>query len=1050
MEKSWKFLMKCMLAALLFSGISFPAFSREGNPEPKQVGQVEKTRTVTGKIIDANGHPLPGATVLFKGSTHGVISDMEGKFKIDVPDRDVTLQISFIGMETKELVVSQKETKEITITLKEDSKQMDEVVVTGFANLRKESFTGNTVTIKKDDLQKVSQSNIISAIQAFDPSFRIAENSMWGSDPNATPEVYIRGKSAIGTKELDIDVTSKSSLKNNPNLPTFIMDGFEISVTKLYDMDPSRIESVTILKDAAATAMYGSRAANGVVVITTVTPKPGKLNVSYSLAAKVEMPDLRDYNLMDAAEKLETERLAGVFDANDAFNQIRFQKVYNQKLYNVMNGVNTYWLSKPLHTPFNHNHSLYIDGGSDKLRFGIELNLNNENGVMKGSKRYNRGAGAYIQYAIGKVIVRDHFTYTVNRSSESNYGLFSDYTKQLPYDVYEDENGNYLEKLNNWQGMKSSHLCYNPLYESTLGNYNRSSYDQIINNLSVQWNICRDLLLKSTLGMTRQFDNSENFLDPRSQKNTMPVSKNNPSSGSLNTNAGNSSTVDWQASLSYNRFVGKHNINASLGINIMQNRSKNMASRYKGFPAGNLSSPNYAQEIVGKPIQREDKSRLIGLTGLVNYSFNNIYLLDASVRMDGSSKFGSDKKYAPFWSAGAGLNIHNYQAMQDLNWLDLLKIRASYGQVGKVNFASYDAKTTYRIFTDQWYKTGYGATLYAHGNPNLKWETTNTLDAGLEISVLRQLFYLRGSYYIKRTVDCINSVTIPSHTGFTTYMDNVGEIENKGFELDFRTNFIRTKDWNVTIFANLAHNENKLVKIAESLKAYNDRVDAALNTPYQVENVTKTRSYRKYAEGMSQTAIWGMQSLGIDPATGDEFFLNPDGTVTNHWNSINQVVVGDEEPKIQGTFGFNIVWKRFSLYTTCMYECGGQRYNQTLVDKVEGANIIYDNVDKRVLSGRWKQPGEQTPYKSILIDRAGNVITTKATSRFVQDYNWWNINSVTLEYDFNPNLIKSLGLTMLRIGIGANDLARFSSVKQERGLNYPYSRTVNFSLKVSF
>lgn len=189
---------------------------------------------------------------------------------------------------------------------------------------------------------------MIAALQAFDPSFRIAENSMWGSDPNALPEVYLRGKSGIGIKELDVDVTSKSSLKNNPNLPTFIMDGFEISVTKLYDMDPSRIESVTILKDAAATAMYGSRAANGVVVITTVTPKPGKLNVAYSLTGEVEMPDLSDYNLMNAAEKLEAERLANCFVDNEG--EHKFQDFYNKKLYNVKNGVDTYWLSKPLQT----------------------------------------------------------------------------------------------------------------------------------------------------------------------------------------------------------------------------------------------------------------------------------------------------------------------------------------------------------------------------------------------------------------------------------------------------------------------------------------------------------------------------------------------------------------------------------------------------------------------------------------------------------------------------------------------------------------------------
>ena len=1046
MKKKRSFIMGCLLLVAMLPYTFF------ASAQTKVTVKVEDNsyRVIRGKVTDAEGHSLPGVNVRVKGVQGGTVGDIDGNFKLSAPREDVVLIVSFIGMVTQEVTVKGNQKKEIQVRMKEDVNEVNEVVVTGYANLRKESFTGNTVSIKKEELQKVSKTNVISAIQAFDPSFRIAENNMWGSDPNALPEVYLRGKSGIGIKELDVtDVTSKSSLVNNPNLPTFIMDGFEISVTKLYDMDPSRIESVTILKDAAATAMYGSRAANGVIVITTVTPKPGKLNVSYSLTGEVEMPDLSDYNLLNAADKLEAERIAGAFEdpLGGVDSENRYRNFYYKKLYNVLNGVDTYWLDKPLQTSLNMNHSLYVDGGSDKLRFGVELNLNKNNGVMKGSKRDVWGAGAYIQYSIGNFIFRNHFTYDVNSSKDSPYGSFSDYTSQLPYDIYQDEHGNPLETLEYW-GLKTNR--YNPLYEATLGSYSKSSYEQVINNLSAQWNINNYLLFKTTLGLTRQFNENERFLDPHSQKNSNPLSATNLSSGELSTGSGNIFTLDWQASLAYNRSINKHNVNVSAGMNVMENQTKSLSASYRGFPSGSLHSPNYAQEMSYKPQQSEEHSRLMGLIGLVNYSYDNIYLFDASIRMDGSSKFGSDNKYAPFWSFGAGLNIHNYKYFKEQGVFDLLKLRASYGQVGKVNFASYDAKTTYRILSDQWYKTGYGAVLYALGNKGLTWETTNTLDVGMEVSILKNILYVKGSYYVKRTVDCINSVTIPSHSGFVTYMDNIGEIENKGFELDVRANVIRTRDWNLNLFANLSHNKNRLVKIAESLKAYNDKVDDYLNNPQQSASSTGSKSYKKYSEGVSQTAIWAMRSLGIDPATGDELFLNADGTVTKYWDSSNQVVVGDEEPAARGTLGFNLTWKRFSVYTTFMYEFGGQRYNRTLADKVESVDILNENVDSRVLTKRWKQPGDVSAFKKIQASIYVGNATVKPTSRFVQDYNWVNLNSITLEYDIDSKLIKPIGLSMLRVSVGANDLARWSSVELERGLSYPYSKTINFSLKASF
>ncbi|WP_320911664.1 SusC/RagA family TonB-linked outer membrane protein [Butyricimonas paravirosa] len=409
-------------------------------PRDTQENKEIKKIVITGKVSDEKKQPLPGVTVQMKGVAIGTATDHDGKYSLTIPNapKKFTLVYSFVGMVTQEVIYAGKDT--INVVMKEDVATLEDVVVTGYMNIRNSSFTGNAVTVKKEDLLKVSKTNVIKALQAFDPSFRIKENNRWGSDPNALPEVYIRGESGLGVRQLDADALSKSNLKDNPNLPTFIMDGFEVSVSKLYDMDPNRIESITILKDATATALYGSRAANGVVVITTVPPKAGKLNIDYSFVGDITFPDLSDYHLLDAKGKLETERLAGCYDlavADDGYtDQYTLDKEYNEKLANVTKGVDTYWLSKPLQTVFNHTHSLYVDGGNESVRFGIELQYANQDGVMKGSLRDRMGAGVSLSYNYKTFLVKNTVTYQRVRTKESPFGNFADFAKQLPYDSY--------------------------------------------------------------------------------------------------------------------------------------------------------------------------------------------------------------------------------------------------------------------------------------------------------------------------------------------------------------------------------------------------------------------------------------------------------------------------------------------------------------------------------------------------------------------------------------------------------------------------------------
>lgn len=1010
-------------------------------------------RLLLGKVISQQTkQPLAGVTVYVKGGRHGCVTDSNGEYILEFETlpapKETNIVFSFVGMETQTIPFTGQ--LRINVAMKESADEMENVVVTGYANVRKESFTGNTVSISKDQLQKVSKTNVMKALQTFDPSFRIKENTTWGSDPNALPEVYIRGESGIGTKELDRDEYSKANLKDNPNLPVFILDGFEITAQKLYDMDMNRIENITILKDAAATALYGSRAANGVVVITSVAPTPGKLNVSYSMVGDVVVPDLSDYNLMNAAEKLELERIAGCYDKsmnpNSAMSQNGMWTEYNGKLANVMKGVDTYWLAKPLRTAFNHKHSIYIDGGSDAFRFGVDFQYANQDGVMKGSKRDRIGAGVYLQYVYRNVSIKNYASFLQTDSEESPYGSFSKYTTALPYDEYMDENGNYLETLRNWDN--SSRDRENPLYEAGLQNFNRSKSQEFINNLSVNWNITPYLLLKGQLSITKTIDDTDIFYDPLSKQSPIVLSTSNLAAGSLSTSRGNGMRYDFNSYLSFNRSFAQHNINAQAGVNILSNTSTNLNATYLGFPSGSLSSINYAQELQNKPVSTESTSRTVGFLMAANYSFQDIYLLDASCRFDGNSAFGKDRRFAPFWSGGVGLNIHNYEFMKD-SPVSLLKVRATYGQTGKINFPAYAARTTYTILSDEWYKTGFGATLKALGNTDLTWETTNTFDVGFELGLWNDRFYTKFSYYDKVTKDLINDVTIPSSTGFTTYRDNIGEISNRGVEVDLRITAIQRRDLFLTFNANLAHNRNRLTKISHSLQEYNRRVQDLIDNGNIFQDDFMSKPFTQYVEGVSINSIWGMKSLGINPATGEEVFVTKDGQITSSWITSQQQVLGTTDPTIQGSFGFNFQWKQFTLYTTFLYEAGGQRYNQTLADKVEGVDIYRSNVDRRVLTDRWSQEGQHALYKKMTVGRS-SVQKTRATSRFVQDYNMLEMTSLTLGYEFKREWIAPLRLSMLRLEIGANDLFHVSSVKQERGLSYPYARTFTFSIRAAF
>lgn len=1008
---------------------------------------------IRGTVVDSNREPIPGASVIVKGTRTGTSTNIEGEFTLDVKGDKVTLEVSFIGMKKQAVQVDATRKKMLEIVLVDDVKTLEDVVVTGYSNVRKTSFTGSSTQISGDDLRKVSQTNIMDAMQAFDPSFRLMTNTQFGSDPNALPEMYIRGRSGVGVRDLDKDKLSKSNLQNNPNLPTFIMDGFEVSLEKVYDLDPSRIESMTILKDAAATAIYGSRAANGVVVITTVTPQPGEVRVSYNFTGTLEMPDLRDYNLANAAEKLEIERLAGVFEDENLGNSLTD---YNRKFAQIQRGVDTDWMVLPLRNAFDHKHSLFIEGGTQNLRYGVDASYNGTNGVMKGSDRNRYNIGFSLDYRMKSLQVKNTVSFIHTKSQESPYGSFSDYTSLLPYDSPYEDDGTLANELrfSSIGGKKVK----NPLYEATLASYNWNSYDEVTNNLSLNWYLTDYWTIRGQFSVSRKYSGGENFIDPESSKTSVygsQVATDAHRKGDLYVDNGNNLNWSANASLYYTRSFNKHNLNTSVAWEASSESSDATRAHYRGFPNGQFHSLNYAAEIYLKPTRTEGSSRMVSAWATANYTWNDIYLADLSVRFDGSSDFGSNQRWAPFFSGGLGLNMHNYDFLKGNEVLNKLKIRTSYGRTGKVSFPSYAATTMYEALFDEWYATGFGAVLKALGNKDLTWEKTDKYNIGIETQFFDRRLTIDADYYYEKTIDLVNDVSLSNTSGFSTYKNNMGEVLNQGFELQIRGDIFRNRDWLVAVWGNMAHNKNKILKISDSQRAYNQRVAEY----YQKEAFNQQNSNQsllegnysipisQYEEGQSLTSIWAVKSLGIDPTTGKEIFLNRDGTISNTWNATQAVVVGNTEPKVNGSIGFNLAYKEWSLFAAFQYEWGGQEYNQTLVDRVENADIQYENVDSRVLTDRWQKPGDIAQYKDI----KSSALTTLPTSRFVQDKSYLRLSALTLSYDFKREWIKKyMGMNMLRLEASTRDFINWNSIRQERGLSYPKSWTVDFSIKAQF
>lgn len=988
----------------------FPlSYNIEGNTitfAKKDVTQ--RKGSIRGQVTDVNGDPLVGAIIRVDGINGGFVTDINGEYEVKTDKKEVHLTVAYIGYKSVNKNVKNGATA--NITLHEDSKEMQEVVVTGYQTKNKNSFTGAQVAVTRDQLMNVGTKNVLKSIASFVPGMVISDDNLKGADPNSVAEINIRGR---------------ATFDGQANTPVFVVDGAQVTAEYVYDMDMNDIETVTVLKDASASALYGAKASAGVIVITTKTLKGGKLKLNYSGTVRLSTPDLHDYNLLNASEKLEYERLAGLFTDTSPSRQYTLDQDYARIFNNIQSGVETDWLSKPLRNAFSQSHSLSVDGGDERAKYNLGVRYGKDAGVMKGSDRSRLSTNFRLSYNVsGKFFVSNSSTISSVTNNESPYGDFSDWAKMNPYENPYDSDGKLRVSL--------YHDLANPLYDASLGSYTNTNAFDFLNTTSIQLWFGEKVRLDGDFTINRNKQNRRSFTSPLAYSEIR--SKSADQRGSLSDNTVNTTTLQGKLMLSYNNYFFKKLFLTAMGGSSVESTSSDAAThRSIGYYSDKLGHPAFATSYdSSRPSGSDTQTRGVGVFVNANTIWDNKYFLDLIYRYEGSSRFGKNQRFAPFWSVGGGWNIHNEKFMKGTP-VQLLKLRASVGYLGNINFNPYQALTTYSYNSSYFYGKGTGATPITIGNPDLKWERTLSTNIGLDFTAFRGRVDLSADYYIKNTDNLLLDITKAPSVGVTTSRENIGEVKNKGFELRLRTIPIQNKDWQWSLGLTYALNKNKIKKISNSLREQNEK--------NQSDNGVAPLPI--YEEGQSLTALKVVPSAGIDPSTGQEIFIKRNGAYTFVYDTNDKVIFGDTNPSGTGSVFSYLTYKRFALSCTFQYSFGGALYNETLATKVEGANPKY-NADERVLNDRWKTPGTVAKYKRI-----DDTATPYQTSRFVQRNNYLRMSSLSLSYEVPTNFIQKYGLKRMFLELLTNDLFYLSTAKRERGLNYPYDRSFEFSLRFS-
>jgi len=905
-------------------------------------------RTVNGTVTDAIGEPIIGANVMVKDASGvGTITDLDGHFTLKVPAGKNFLAVSYVGYASQDVVLGNK--TNLTIKLTENSKLMDEVVVVGYSTQKRESLTGSLQNLKEDKLKDITSPTVENILNGKAPGVYVAPGS---GQPGTNGAIIIRGKSTI----------------NESTSPLWVIDGVIVGPSA-GDLNPNDIDNVTILKDAASTAIYGSQGANGVIVVTTKNAKAEKMKLNISTRVGFTNLVKGNMHVMNGAE---------LYDYYKSFSnaeQISFPR-WNEELRNS----NFDWWKLATHTGIAQDYNVSLSGGGESLKSLLSLGFYKENGAVKGYdyKRYNfRYKSDYKPFKW--LTIKPSMSGSRSDVDDKQYDVSSIYSN-LPWDSPYDKDGNIVGNYSDtWVNSNST----NYLYELQWNHGNTTTYE-FMGNLDFDVRFTDWLTFSSVNNYRWQGYSSSYYTDPRTSGAE--------DIGRVEESTSNMKRRYTNQKLMFNKLFGKHSVNALLAYEFNDYWFKNVGAKGTGIvPGFEVLDVTTTPEAVSGGIQ-EWAVQSYFFNG--NYAYDNKYLVQFSFRRDGASNFGDNAKYGNFFSISGGWNI-NKESWFKYKWVDVLKLRASYGSVGNRPGALYPQYSLYSVSKSASYNKNPGALLAQIGNKDLTWEKTYTTGIGLDLSIFNR-FRLTFDYYNKNTSNLLYNVPVSGLTGVTGIYRNIGKLNNKGFELSVGADIIQTKDWHWSIDANLGHNKNEIKEL------YGGKAQIIIGDGIGIAGAAG----RLLKPGLDSDSWYIREWAGVNPDNGAPMWYktvtNTDGTTsretTSKYAEADEVVCGAYTPDFFGGFSTNLSYKNLSLEAVFGYSVGGKIYNYTR-SEYDSDGAYTDRNQLKLLSKwkRWEKQGDIATHPVASYNNRTN--SNKASSRYLEDGDFLKLRSLTLSYN---------------------------------------------------
>ncbi|RKR14373.1 TonB-linked SusC/RagA family outer membrane protein [Maribacter vaceletii] len=1004
--------------------------------------------TISGTVNDNTGQPLPGANVLVKGTTNGTQTDFDGNFTLNAPSNG-TISVSYIGFVTQDVAINNQST--FTITLEEDASQLDEVVVVGYGSQKKSDLTGAVASVGSKDIDKYTYTSAANALQGRMAGVRVQSS---GGAPNGSPNIVIRGSGTLSDAG-----------------PLYVIDG--MITGNMNTLNPADIESISVLKDASASAIYGSRAANGVVIVTTKKGRDGNVSIDFETSVGVNKA-INELNWANARQYADIVNMANDNDGLPRYpaNDTQFDPNYSSDLY-----------GESLRSATVINTSLRLSGGSENLRYSLSMNNFDNEGVVRYSDFKRTTIRSNVNFSKGKFKLDN--TIGLNKTVNNPNPYFGKERNMVPTIRLRDNEGNWsvddravrgiTDTFSNFYGVSTNNTRHE-LAEAALEDRTITRYTAI-GNIAASYEFFDGLTYKINGGLEYYSDNNYKFTPtyPLIPNNSGGFDYQNTAGGLRETNTNFISTL-LEHTLNYKKTFGKHTVDLLGGFSEQINKSRSLGIVATGFVDENVRVASAASNLEQAP-QQDRTSSLQSYFGRFNYNFDDRYLLTATLRRDGSSLFRKELQWGTFPSFAVGWNISNEKFMEDVTSITDIKLRGSYGEIGSNNVAIYSIDPSLNLFStyvlgtgDQQRVDGYAITNGV--NANIIWETTKTTDVGLEFRLLDSRLGVTLDYFIKDSEDVLVSLDPAFYTGFgNTIPENSASIRNKGFE--FTANYSgNVGELGFNVSANFSTLNNEVT----SLGARGTPVIAGSFTSNTI-NSTKTdighpiSSFFGYiVDGIYQTdaEAAAANDTGGNQVAGDLKFKDiagPDGSAPDGMIDENdQTFIGNPTPDFEYGINLALDYKNFDLNLFFNGVSGNEILNGS---KYRGIFDTDGNYLTDALNA-WTPSNTDTNIPRMTqLDQGNN---RRMSTFYLENGSFFRLANAQIGYSIPNQILDKINVSKIRLFVSATNLftiTDYTGYYPEVGNNsrtgsvrlfnsgvdeaaYPTPRTFQAGLQVSF